>query len=120
MPIPETFTLSPASNWSTVSSSPIWASAGLVAELDQLAHRAGAPAFFRWPSSALVSRALLDRVEGELDGRVAVALGLRTAVTVHGPASITVTGTRVPSSRKTCVMPTFLPTIAAISSPRRR
>src|SRR5919106_4567052 len=39
---------------------------------------------------------------------------MRTAVTVFGSASITVTGTRVPSSVKTWVIPTFLPTIAPI------
>ena len=33
---------------------------------------------------------------------------------MFGSASITVTGTRVPSSWKTWVMPIFLPTIAAI------
>ena len=39
--------------------------------------------------------------------------GTRVPVTVFGVASTTVTGTRVPSSWKTWVMPTFLPTIAA-------
>src|SRR5215210_7527192 len=40
---------------------------------------------------------------------------MRRAVTVQGPASITVTGTRVPSSWKTWVIPTFLPMIAAMA-----
>jgi hypothetical protein len=35
-------------------------------------------------------------------------------VTGQGPASITVTGTRVPSSANTWVIPSFLPMIAAI------
>src|SRR5436190_9220578 len=41
---------------------------------------------------------------------------MRTAVTTFGVASTTVTGTRVPSSVKTWVMPTFLPTIAATTA----
>src|ERR1044072_3655009 len=41
---------------------------------------------------------------------------MRTAVTVFGVASTTVTGPRVPSSGKTWVMPTFLPTIAATTA----
>src|SRR5688500_9914848 len=41
---------------------------------------------------------------------------MRTPVTVFGVASTTVTGTRVPSSWNTWVMPIFLPTIAAIAA----
>ena len=40
-------------------------------------------------------------------------------MTGHGPASITVTGTRVPSSVKTWVIPIFLPMIAAIGPASR-
>ena len=83
MPIetPETFTLWPGSKVATVTSSPTLVGSSsraevLVAELDQVAHRRRRPAFFRWPSSALVSLPSLDLAEGELDGVVAVALGV--------------------------------------------
>ena len=50
---PDTFTFCPGSNCSTVSTLPDLVLA-LVAELHQV-RAGGAPAFFRWPSSALVS-----------------------------------------------------------------
>src|SRR5918997_3565676 len=40
---------------------------------------------------------------------------MRTAVTGHGPASRTVTRSTVPSSRNSCVMPSFLARIAGIA-----
>ena len=79
-----------------------------------------APAFFRCPSSRLGELALRHLAEGELDGRVAVALGVAHGGDRDtGPASITVTGTRVPSSVNTWVIPSFLPMIAAITQPSR-
>ena len=67
----------------------------------------------RWPSSAFEILRSATGVERELDGVVAVELArLRPATTGHGPASITVTGVTPPVSwSKTCVMPSFLPTM---------
>ena len=54
-----------------------------------------------------------ELAETDLDRFIAVGrTGLSTMVTVQGPASTTVTGTRRPSETKTCVMPIFLPRIA--------
>ncbi len=53
--VAETFTLAPGSNCSTVSSLADLRLGRLVAELLQHRARAGASAFFRWPSSGLVS-----------------------------------------------------------------
>jgi hypothetical protein len=36
------------------------------------------PAFSKWPGHRLVDLARVDRAEGELDGGVAVAVGVRT------------------------------------------
>ena len=40
---------------------------------------------------------------------------VRTLVTGHGPASMTVTATRLPASSKSCVMPIFLPIMPAMT-----
>ena len=111
----------PGSNGSTVTSSPTLSSLGaevLVAELDQGAHRGGA-GLLQVAELGLGQLALGDLVEGELDGRVAVALGVADrgdragAGLDHGDRDAT-----VPSSVKTWVMPSFLPMIAAMPSPR--
>ncbi len=80
-----------------------------------MAQRAGA-GLLQVAELGLGQLVLLDLAEGELDRVVAVAVGVRIAVTGQGPASTTVTGTTVPSSRKTWVMPSFLPMIAATST----
>ena len=54
IPIPDTFTRSPGSNCSTVSVSPICAS-GASSRNSTTVLDGGAPAFFRCPSSGLVS-----------------------------------------------------------------
>ena len=74
---PETLTRWPGSNCSTVAASPIFEllrAEVLVAELDQRAHRAGV-GLLQVAELGLGELALLDLVEGELHGGVAVALG---------------------------------------------
>ena len=67
-----------------------------VAELDQVPRARGAPAFFRWPSSALVSlRSGRPRRTRAARPRSRRARGRGPRSPWQGPASITVTGTRV-------------------------
>ena len=71
---------------------------------------AGAPAFFRWPSSRLGERASRRLAEGELDGVVAVALGSRGRRSrSRGRPRSRSRARRSPSSVKSCVMPIFRP-----------
>src|SRR6266511_4052566 len=61
------------------------------------------PAFFTWPASALGVRL------GFFAPKPSCTRVSATAMTGHGPASITVTGTCVPAASKTRVIPSFLP-----------
>src|SRR5216117_908629 len=64
---------------------------------------ASSPAFFAWPSRAFGVRV------GLRCSKPSCTRSPATCTTGHGPASITVTGTAVPSSLKRRVMPSFLP-----------
>ena len=68
------------------------------------------PAFLRWPATGLVeTRGLSRRPEAELHGVVAVVVASCAAVTMHGPALSTVTGTTYPSAGTPASFPIFLP-----------
>src|SRR5882762_2565205 len=61
------------------------------------------PAFFTWPATAL------GAFLGFFAPKPSSTRPSSTATTGHGPASITVTGTCVPSALKMRVIPSFLP-----------
>src|SRR5205809_5694894 len=74
------------------------------------------PALARWPRSAFETLRSATGSHASWTATYPSASGVRTATTGHGPASITVTGVTEPlSSSKSCVMPSFLPTIPFIS-----
>ena len=80
-----------------------------VADLDQMAVRALA-GLLQVACLGLRDALLLDGAEGELDGRVAVRLGVFTWTTGQGPASTTVTDVTLPDSwSKIWVMPSLVP-----------
>src|SRR5215211_9080265 len=112
MATPETFTRCPGSNCSTVRTSPISCSASGSRNSTSV-RRDPALSFFRCPSSALVSLCSGASPKASCTAAYPSRSGSRTPVTGQGPAWITVTGTRVPSSVNTWVMPIFLPMMAA-------
>src|SRR5215218_437883 len=115
MATPETFTRCPGSNCSTVRTSPISCSASGSRNSTSV-RRDPALAFFRCPSSALVSLCSGASPKASCTAAYPSRSGSRTPVTGHGPAWITVTGTRVPSSVNTWVIPIFLPMSAATAT----
>src|SRR5262245_27139073 len=70
---------------------------------------AGRLRFLNWPRTGFVNRLSLLVPKPSCSAVYPSRSLVRISVTVHGPASITVTGTMSPFSSKTCVMPTFLP-----------
>ena len=113
LPMPATLTVWPTSNASTVTVSPTVSSPASSRNSDVAQRRR--VGLLEVAERGLVRRLLAHGAEAELDGLVAVALGVRTPVTGHGPASSTVTRSTRPSSRKRWVMPSFLARMAGMS-----
>src|SRR6188474_55997 len=95
--------MSPAAKMSTVTSAPAAGASPARANSCTIQGAASRPAFWAWPNSALVVRV------GRLAPKPSCTASGFTWSTLHGPASITVTGTALPSSAKTRVMPSFRP-----------
>src|SRR5436305_9775452 len=74
------------------------------------------PALARWPRSAFETLRSATGPHASCTASYPSVSGVRTATTGHGPASITVTGVTEPlSSSKSCVIPSFLPTMPFMS-----
>src|SRR5512138_893571 len=102
--VPVTFTSSPAAKMSTFTSAPGARPSPLAAaKVRSTCGATSSPAFLAWPSSALVAR------DFRRAPKPSCTPPSRTCTTRQGPASITVTGTAVPSSWKTRVIPSFRP-----------
>src|SRR5206468_1380074 len=113
--IPETLTLSPGSKDSTVTVSPGASSCG---PRISTSFRCGPTSyFFRWPSFGFESFFSGTSSKASWTASYPSVSAVRMATTGQGPAWMTVTGVSEPvSSSKTCVMPSFFPTMPFISA----
>src|SRR6476660_4155189 len=101
--VPVTFTSSPGAKMSTLTSAPGAGASPLSRNSRRTWGATSRPAFLAWPSSALVAR------DFRRAPKPSCTPPSRTCTTRQGPASITVTGTAVPSSWNTRVIPSFRP-----------
>src|SRR5439155_1439808 len=105
---PVTLTRSPAAKIATVTVSPALGASPVEGATGKLCKTRGAvsrPAFFTWPARAFAVRFgfFVPKPNWTCEPPTP------TCTTGHGPASMTVTGTCVPSASNTRVMPSFLP-----------
>src|SRR6476646_9596424 len=101
--VPVTFTSSPAAQMSTLISAPGAGASPAATKVRSTCGATSSPAFLAWPSAARVVRALRRAP------KPSCTPPSRTCTTRQGPASITVTGTAVPSSANTRVIPSLRP-----------
>src|SRR5258707_1174902 len=101
--VPVIFTSSPGAKICTVTSAPGAGASPTSSKLRSTWGAASSPAFFAWPSSACLAR-LFRRAP-----KPSWTAWSRTCTTRQGPAWMIDTGTAVPSSLKTRVMPSFRP-----------
>src|ERR1041385_642048 len=101
--VPVIFTSSPGAKIWTVTSAPGAGASPTSSKLLSTWGAASRPAFFAWPSSGFFAR-LFRRAP-----RPSCTAWSRTCTTRQGPAWMIDTGTAVPSSLKTRVMPSFRP-----------
>src|SRR5712691_4743722 len=100
---PVTLTRSPAAKIATVNVSPALGASPAIVKLSSTRGAISKPAFFTWPARAFAVRF------GFLAPKPSWTCDWPTCTTGHGPASMIVTGTCVPSASNTRVMPSFLP-----------
>ena len=102
-------TLSPAANTSAFNSSPTFIPS-TESNLNSLKYLLGASLdFVNFPNSGFVNLFSFTSLNPNWIAWYPSCSTVFICVTVHGPTSITVTGTTFPSSSKICVIPTFFP-----------
>src|SRR5688572_7402297 len=101
--VPVILTSSPAAKMPTVISLPGAGASPTSSKLRTTCGDPSRPAFAAWPAIALVVRTF-RRLP-----KPSCTAWSRTCTTRHGPASMIVTGTALPSSTKTRVIPSFRP-----------
>src|SRR5580693_8547128 len=112
---PVTSTRWPASNKLTVTSWPRVYSVAFSVRISATYRRGVTPAFSNKPATGLVTLRGLISPKPIWTAEYLSLSGVRTAVTTHGPACTTVTGTTCPVSSKTWVMPSLVPRIPVIA-----
>src|SRR5580704_14460728 len=114
---PVTSTCCPLANTSAVSSCPsVYSDASSVSSSARY-RRGVRPAFSNTPLTGLVTLRGSISPKPICTAEYPSVPGVRTAVTTHGPACTTVTGTICPASLKTWVMPSLVPRIPLICLP---
>ena len=112
--VPTTSMAVPASNTSAVSSWPAVKSAAFGVRISATCRRGVTPAFSKWPLSGLVTLRGSIVPKPSCTALYPSAASVRTWVTTFVPTWTTVTGTSLPDSSQTWVMPSLRPSRAVI------
>src|ERR1700749_4099262 len=113
--LPLTSTFWPASKTPAVTPWPSVYSDAVSGRSSATYRRGVTPAFSKRPATGLVTLGGLISPKPIWTAEYPSLSGVRTAVTTHGPACTTVTGTTCPVSSKTWVMPSLVPRIPVIA-----
>src|SRR6201981_1644401 len=113
--LPVTSTRCPASNSVAAISWPSWYVEASWVRISATYRRGVTPAFSNRPATGFVTLRGLISPYPIWTAEYPSLSGVRTAVTTHGPACTTVTGTTCPVSSKTWVMPSLVPRLPVIA-----
>src|SRR5512145_1244510 len=111
---PVTSTKSPSRKMSTLISWPTSRAVSAVTRTSLRAPNVPLPAFWKCPRSGFPTRWAFFRPNPIWTASYPSEFAVFLWMTVHGPASITVTGTTFPSASNTWVIPNFLPIIPVV------